>query len=134
MKAYLCQTDAGPQYIHLQADAKKLDPSFVTEDIDLTKEPLLARINDLMRRAHANEVAPAVSLEEEQDINPPALASPPAPKVSSMPPHAVRNEIQIDWEEFIFTIPDKEAYRLDALQKVIDAQREIIAKRKAAAA
>lgn len=133
MKAYRCMTEVGPQYLHLQADAKKADPNYETVEIDVTKSVLLDMINDLLRRLYAaeNGASPAAQ-EEEQDI-PPAPAPPPAPKPKpSMPPHAVRNDMQIDWEEFIFSIPDGEAYRLDALQRTLDAQREIYAKRIAA--
>ncbi len=52
MKFYLCQTDVGPQYVHLQADAKKIDPNFETVEIDFAKQPMMDRLNDLMRRAN----------------------------------------------------------------------------------
>ena len=53
MKFYLCQTEAGPQLVHLQADAKKIDPNFETILIDLSKQAIMERLNDLMRQAHA---------------------------------------------------------------------------------
>ena len=68
MKAYLCQTEDGPQYIHLQADAKRIDKNYQTVEIDVAKGPLLDMLNDLMRRAYAGS-----TLEE------PAVASRPAP-------------------------------------------------------
>lgn len=55
IKFYLVQTEEGPQLEHLQAEAKKRDPSFQTIHIDTTKQPLMDRLNELMRRAHAAE-------------------------------------------------------------------------------
>lgn len=52
MKAYLCQTSDGPQYVHLQADAKRLDKNHETVEIDTAKGPLLDLLNELLRQAH----------------------------------------------------------------------------------
>lgn len=121
MKFYLCQTDDGPQYIHLQIDAKKLDPNFETVEIDLSKEAIMNRLNDLMRRAHGNiAVFPDASPEEEKD---PAGVSPPPDR---QPSRSDQTEAQIAWEEFIFAIPVNEAYRLNTLQEVIEARRSEI--------
>lgn len=55
LKFYLCQTEDGPQFVHLLADAKKLDKGYETVEIDTAKQPLMDRLNDLMRRANAAE-------------------------------------------------------------------------------
>jgi hypothetical protein len=121
LKFYLCQTTDGPQYVHLQADAKRIDPKFETVEVDLTKEAIMNRLNELMRQAHTGAV-PDASLEEPQDI-PPAPVAPPAPKPVAKPDRAARNDAQIAWEEFIWDIPAGEAYRLNTLQKVIEERR-----------
>lgn len=121
MKAYLCQTPDGPQYQHLQVEAKRLDPNYETVEIDTTKGPLLDQLNDLMRRAHATQPAAPAEAEEEGGIKT-ALVTPPPPKPVvkvAMPPHAARNDAQIAWEEFIWSIPANEAYRIDVLQKAL---------------
>lgn len=59
MKFYLCQTEVGPQYVHLQADAKKIDPNYETVELDTSKGPLMDLLNDLMRQAHGQSEEPA---------------------------------------------------------------------------
>ena len=63
IKFYLVDTPEGPQLEHLQAEAKKRDPNFQTIHVDTTKQPLMERLNDLMRRAHgAGEGAGPVTI------------------------------------------------------------------------
>lgn len=81
MKFYLCQTPHGPQYVHLQADAKRIDPNFETVEIDLSKGAIMDRLNDLMRRAHVAERG------EE-----PAVVSRPAPPKGSIGTFSEGNE------------------------------------------
>ena len=83
MKFYLCETADGPQYVHLQADAKKIDPAFKTVEIDLSKGAIMERLNDLMRRAHN----PAARSEE-----PGAVSRPAPPKPGAIGTFAEGNE------------------------------------------
>ena len=84
MKFYLCQTADGPQYVHLQADAKKIDPNYETVEIDLSKAAIMDRLNDLMRRAYG----PAAS-EGPTVVSRPA---PPRPSKGSIGTFAEGNE------------------------------------------
>ena len=84
MKAYLCETESGPQYVHLQADAKRLDRNYQTVEIDTAKGPLLDMLNDLLRRAHG-----AATPEEPVAHSRPA---PPPPPKGSIGTFAEGNE------------------------------------------
>jgi hypothetical protein len=120
MKFYLCQTEEGPQYVHLQADAKKLDPNFETVEIDLAKQAIMERLNDLMRQASNQPV---------EDTGGP-VAAPVAPPRPNRPPEVEkrveRTHDQIGFEDFIWDIPDDEAYRLDKLEAIIKERRSEI--------
>lgn len=144
MKYYLCQTPNGPQLADTQANAKALDKNYQTVEIDFAKHPMMDHLNDLMRRAHANEGGAATGLtmvdrtgdtpvvrpatRDEAD----AILSAEIPQAGNAhrkPQQPSRDRAQRTWdqielEEFIFAIPSKEAYRLDAIQSVIDARRE----------
>lgn len=124
MKFYLCQTPEGPQYVHLQADAKKIDPKFEVVEIDLAKEPIMNRLNELMRQAHA----PAAPEEEEPvSVSSP---SPPAskPKTDKAAQYMERVFDQTAVEEFIWRVPAKETFRLDTIESVCAERRQEIAK------
>lgn len=84
LKFYLCQTPDGPQYVHLQADAKKIDPNYQTVFVDTSKQPLMERLNDLLRRAHGG-----AALEEPAVVSRPA---PPRPTKGSIGTFAEGNE------------------------------------------
>ena len=122
MDFYEVNTDEGPQLLHRKDEAKKADPKFRKIEVKTDKASLMARLNDLMRRAHAAGSSTAPGADEPGEQRAPQAAE-PAP---SMPPHAQRNEAQIAWEEFLLAVPDNEAYRLDALQKAIDGRRSEI--------
>lgn len=120
MKFYLCQTEEGPQYVHLQADAKKIDPNFETVEIDLAKQAIMERLNDLMRRAHAQPV-------EEGPVAQPA--PPPSPtRTPEAKARVERTLDQVGFEQFIWDIPDSEAHRLDILERIIKERRAEITK------
>lgn len=120
MKYYLCQTEDGPQYFHLQADAKKIDPNFEVVEIDLSKQALMDRLNGLMRQANA-----APTRDEGGPVSAPV--TPPRP---NRPPEVEasvqRSYDQIGFEEFIWDIPDTETHRLDILEKIIAERRREI--------
>lgn len=126
LKFYLCQTEVGPQLEHLQAEAKKRDPNFTVTYVDTAKQPLMDRLNDLMRRVHS---AGDPELQEMDSEITPSVSPPPPP--SSPRPPAVQAKIertydQIGFEQFIWDIPDSEAQRLDALEKIIKERRREI--------
>lgn len=124
LKFYLCNTPEGQQLVHLQADAKRIDPKYQTVLIDTSKQALMDRLNGLMRQAGGTP-APVDEVEEG------APAPPPPPKTPtyqpSMPPTTARSVAQTAWEEFIFDIPVSEAFRLDSLERTIAARRAEIA-------
>jgi hypothetical protein len=72
LKFYLCQTPEGPQYVHLQADAKKIDPNYETVYVDTSKQALMDRLNHLMRSP-----VQGISLAEGDE--------PPAPRPAAKP-------------------------------------------------
>lgn len=114
MKAYLCQTELGPQYIHLQAEAKKLDPSFQTVEIDTAKEALLTMLNALLRDRDT-------PVQQSEDIKPILEEVKVSHKRSSKV--VSRTYEQIDVEEFIFAIPEAESYRLNQIQVILDERK-----------
>lgn len=119
MKFYLCQTEVGPQLVHLQADAKKTDPNFETILIDLSKQAIMDRLNDLMRQAHA----PAAPMEEASSVS----VSPPPPSASKQPDKAAqymeRVFDQTAVEEFIWRVPSNETFRLDTIENICRERR-----------
>ena len=126
LKFYLCQTEDGPQLEHLQAEAKKRDPNFKVTYVDTAKQPLMDRLNDLMRRVHSG------SILEPQETDPEVanIPSPPPPPASSYSPvvqaKIERTYDQIGFEKFIWDIPDSEAQRLDVLEGIIKERRREI--------
>ena len=125
LKFYLCQTPAGPQYIHLQADAKKIDPNYQTVFVDTSKQALMDRLNHLMRSP-----IKGLSLTEDDEPEEPAGGPRPAPQPMTPPqsPEVLarigRTYSQIDVEEFIFSVPADEIYRLDHLESIIKSHRD----------
>lgn len=120
MKFYLCQTEDGPQYQHLQSEAKKTDPNFQTIELDTSKGPLMDLLNRLMRQAHA---ATGAASEE------PATVSRPAPPPTRSP--AVNSRVEraydaVGFEEFIWDVPADEAHRLDSFERIITERRKEI--------
>lgn len=119
MKFYLCQTEVGPQLVHLQADAKKIDPNFETILIDLSKQAIMDRLNDLMRQAHA----PAASMEEASPVS----VSPPPPsapkKLDKAAQYMERVFDQTAVEEFIWRVPSNETFRLDTIENICRERR-----------
>lgn len=125
LKFYLCQTPDGPQYVHLQIDAKKLDPNYQTVEIDTSKQALMDRLNGLMRGNSA-----AFVIDDPEEDEPVVFAPPPPPPSPLRSAKATemmgRTYDQIGFEEFIWSIPDDEATRLDTLEKIIAARRREI--------
>ncbi len=119
MKFYLCQTEVGPQLVHLQADAKKIDPNFETILIDLSKQAIMDRLNDLMRQAHA----PAAPMEEASPVS----VSPPPPsapkKLDKAAQYMERVFDQTAVEEFIWRVPSNETFRLDTIENICRERR-----------
>lgn len=68
MKYYLCQTPDGPQYAHLQTEAKALDPNFQTVELDFSKQAMMKMLNDLLRRAHGKGGAAALPVAFSGEI------------------------------------------------------------------
>lgn len=122
MNFYLCQTEVGPQLVHLQADAKKTDPNFETILIDLSKQAIMERLNDLMRQAHA----PAAPMEEASPVS----VSPPPPSASKKPDKAAqymeRVFDQTAVEEFLWRVPPNETFRLDTIEAICRERRDEI--------
>lgn len=125
LKFYLCQTEVGPQLEHLQAEAKKRDPNFKVTYVDTAKQPLMDRLNDLMRRVHHNI---CVEQEEPEDVSLPVPPPRPVTTLRAPPVQAKveRTYDQIGFEQFIWDIPDDEAQRLDVLEKIIKERRREI--------
>lgn len=124
MKFYLCQTEVGPQLVHLQADAKKTDPNFETIEIDLSKQAIMARLNDLMRQAHA----PA-ALEEQESAVTVSSPAPPAPKKPDKAAAQLERIFdQTAVEEFLWRVPVSETYRLDTIENICAERRQEIKK------
>lgn len=127
LKFYLCQTPAGPQYVHLQADAKKIDPNYETVYVDTSKQALMERLNELMRGPiQAIDPAENGAVWEEPAEQP---RSAPLPMVPEWRPQHVidcieRTYAQIDVETFICAVPKTEIYRLDSLEALIKSHRE----------
>jgi hypothetical protein len=124
LKFYLCQTPTGPQYVHLQADAKKIDPNYQTVFVDTSKQAIMERLNHLMRgpiRAIDDMDEP-----EEPDEQPRSAPRPSMPEWR--PQHVIdcieRTYAQIDVETFICAVPKAEIYRLDSLEALIKSHRE----------
>jgi len=125
LKFYLCQTPAGPQYVHLQADAKKIDPDYQTVFVDTSKPALMDRLNHLMRGPiKAIDYEEEDELEEPGDSPRPAPTPPPALRPPAVQARVERTYEQIDVEEFIFAVPLDEIYRLDTLEALIKDHRE----------
>lgn len=124
LKFYLCQTPAGPQYVHLQADAKKIDPNYETVFVDTSKQALMDRLNHLMRSP-----IKGLSLMEDDEPEEPVARPRPAPQPMTPPqsPEVLarigRTYSQIDVEEFICGVPAGEIYRLDSLEALIKDHR-----------
>lgn len=127
LKFYLCQTEVGPQLEHLQAEAKRRDPNFTVTFVDTAKQPLMERLNDLMRRANGFGGTDLVEQEEPEDVSPPPRPATPlrSPAVQAM---IERTYDQVGFEQFIWDIPDSEARRLDSLERIIAERRKEIAK------
>lgn len=122
IKFYLISTEDGPQLEHLQAEAKKRDPNFQTIYVDTTKQPLMDRLNDLMRRAHGDgEQAPVV--EEE---GPDRIQTTPPPPTTKRPPQIERMYDQTGFEQFVWDMPAEEVRRLDTLEAIIKERRDEI--------
>lgn len=130
LKFYLCQTEVGPQLEHLQVEAKKRDPNFTVTFVDTAKQPLMERLNDLMRRANGFGGTDPVEQEEPEDVSPPAPPPRPATPLRSPAVQAMieRTYDQVGFEQFIWDIPDSEAHRLDILERIIAERRKEIAK------
>lgn len=130
LKFYLCNTPAGPQYVHLQADAKKLDPNFRTVLIDTSKQALMDRLNELMR-GPIQGISLVDDEVEEVESAMTAPQPPPPPRTPAyhpaMPPTTARSIAQTAWEEFIYDIPPTEAFRLTSLEKTIAVRKAEIA-------
>lgn len=129
MKFYLCQTPEGPQYVHLQADAKKIDPKFETVEVDLAKEPIMNRLNDLMRKAHAASLPePNAPMEEtrrqRQEMPPPSASKKPDKAAQYM--ERVFDQTAV--EEFIWRVPANETFRLDTIEAICAERRNEIKK------
>lgn len=128
LKFYLCQTSVGPQYVHLQADAKKTDPNYETVYVDTSKQALMDRLNHLIRGP-----LQGISLAEgDEDPDEPYTAPTPAPapQTNLRSPH-VQERLQriydaTGFEDFIWNIPDEEAFRLDNLENIIKERRDEI--------
>jgi len=76
MKFYPVEVDGVPQLARTKLEAKQLGfPNVEPIDIDVAQEPLMARLNDLMRKAHAQETA-----DDDTGGNPVVAAQPVAPK------------------------------------------------------
>jgi len=128
LKFYLCQTSDGPQYVHLQADAKKLDPTYETVEIDTSKQALMDRLNHLLR----SPVSGLSLVDDDEDLEEPdGPVAAPAPRSTGRKPDVAkrveRTYDQIEFEHFIWSIPDDEAYRLNLLEKIIKERRAEIA-------
>ena len=78
MQFYLCQTEDGEQLAPNQAEAKSLDPKFVSHEVPTDKPGLQGYINTLLKRAQGVDPAPA-------NIETP-LAAPPQPKIANACP------------------------------------------------
>jgi len=125
LKFYLCQTPSGPQYVHLQADAKKIDPNYQTVFVDTSKQALMDRLNHLMRGPIRGIDSMEMDEPEEPGETPrPAPTPPPALRPPAVQARVERMYEQIDVEEFLFRVPVDEIYRLDALEAIIKDQRE----------
>lgn len=130
LKFYLCQTPAGPQYVHLQADAKKLDPNYQTVFVDTSKQALMDRLNHLMRGP-----IQGINLAEGDDEvvpEPVVRVAPPPPPPNPLRSPAVQARVertydQIGFEEFIQSIPADEAHRLPLLADMIATRRAELA-------
>lgn len=124
LKFYLCQTPTGPQYVHLQIDAKKLDPNYQIVEIDTSKQALMDRLNELLRAAGQ---VPAPLGEGEEEVIERTPPSPPSPLRSAKATEMMgRTYDQIGFEEFIWSIPDDEIKRLDTLERIIHERRREI--------
>jgi hypothetical protein len=124
LKFYLCQTPAGPQYVHLQADAKKIDPNYETVFVDTSKQAIMDRLNHLMRgpiRAIDDTDEPE---EPAEPTRRPAFSAYPDLRPPAVLARVERMYEQIDVETFLFAVPLDEIYRLDALEAIIKDQRE----------
>jgi hypothetical protein len=126
LKFYLCQTPNGAQYVHLQADAKKLDPDYQTVFVDTSKPALMDRLNHLIRGP-----IKAIDYEEDDEQEPgdaprPAPTPPPVLRSPAVQARVERTYEQIDVEEFIFAVPLDEIYRLDSLEALIKDHRETL--------
>jgi hypothetical protein len=124
IKFYLISTEDGPQLEHLQVEAKKRDPHFKTIYVDTTKQPLMERLNDLMRRANGGASAPTVEEGEVLEVAPlpPLTSSSPIKR----PAKSERIYDQIGFEQFVWDLPDEEAHRLDILEAIIKERRDEI--------
>lgn len=132
LKFYLCQTPAGPQYVHLQADAKKIDPNYQTVFVDTSKQAIMERLNHLMA-GPVQGIDPMELDQPEVDEDEPdgpgttyrwAQSSPNAPKPAAVLDRIERTYAQIDAEAFICAVPLDEIHRLDALEGLIKSHRE----------
>lgn len=128
MKFYLCQTPDGPRYARTQLDAKALDPKFELVEHAVDQASLVALFNSLLDAAAQpppvftvpTDLSPEVIEQMVEDAAKPRTLSVAAKQRVV----ADRTWTQVELEEFIWTIPKTEEYRLGVIESVVAERRK----------
>lgn len=133
MKFYLVHVDGVPQLARTQGDAKAIDKNFKLVEVDVSQQPLMDHLNDLMRRAYGNAV-PALPgggtvgqvLGEDEEGNSAWVEPKPAKKVKEpvRDEHGRRLWTAIEIEEFIHDVDKKASHMLHGIINTAKARLE----------